>query len=106
MTMRRHWIPAALSFALVAAAALGVSAQAPVTYERLLNAAKEPHNYLTYGGDYSGTRYSTLTQITPDNVKNLNLAWVYLPASRSGQPTTLVVDGIMYLTQRRTTSSR
>jgi len=30
----------------------------------------------TYHGDYTGRRYSTLTQITSDNVKNLTLAWV------------------------------
>ena len=31
----------------------------------------------TYHGDYSGRRYSTLKQITRENVKNLSLAWVY-----------------------------
>src|SRR5258706_15096746 len=30
----------------------------------------------TYSGDYSGKRYSTLTQINQANVKNLALAWV------------------------------
>ncbi len=30
---------------------LGLNAQAPVTYDRLANAAKEPQNYMTYGGD-------------------------------------------------------
>src|SRR5205085_2492644 len=30
----------------------------------------------TYSGDYSGKRYSTLTQINQSNVKNLALAWV------------------------------
>src|SRR5688572_8734802 len=78
-----------------------LAAQAPVTYERLLNTAKEPHNWLTYGGDYFSQRHSTLTQITPANVKNLNLAWVQQsPAAGSWQATPLVVDGIMYLTQR------
>ena len=31
----------------------------------------------TYHGDYTGRRYSTLTQINAQNVKNLALAWVY-----------------------------
>jgi len=31
----------------------------------------------TYHGDYTGRRYSTLTQINADNVRNLQLAWVY-----------------------------
>ena len=30
----------------------------------------------TYNGDYSGKRYSALTQINQSNVKNLTLAWV------------------------------
>jgi alcohol dehydrogenase (cytochrome c) len=29
----------------------------------------------TFSGDHSGKRYSPLNQITPDNVKNLTLAW-------------------------------
>jgi alcohol dehydrogenase (cytochrome c) len=31
--------------------------------------------WLTYGGDYSGRRFSPLTQINQSNVKNLSLAW-------------------------------
>ena len=92
---------AVILLAVVAGASLGVHAQTSVTYERLLNAAKEPQNYLTYGGDYASTRYSTLTQITPANVKSLNLSWVYQAAvTGSWQPTPLVVDGMMFLTQR------
>src|ERR1035438_634448 len=30
-----------------------------------------------YHGDYSGRRHSSLTQITPTNVKNLGLAWAF-----------------------------
>jgi alcohol dehydrogenase (cytochrome c) len=86
---------------LLALLGLPLPAQSPVTYERLLNAAKEPQNWLTYGGDYFSNRYSRLTQLTAANVKNLNLAWVYQsPAAGSWQATPLVADGIMYLTQR------
>lgn len=31
----------------------------------------------TYNGDYSGRRFSTLTQINQSNVKHLTLAWIY-----------------------------
>ena len=31
----------------------------------------------TYNGDYSGRRFSPLTQINQSNIKNLNLAWIY-----------------------------
>src|SRR4029077_8321017 len=31
----------------------------------------------TYHGDYSGRRFSTLTQINESNVKHLTLAWIF-----------------------------
>ena len=72
-----------------------------MTSQRLAAAANEPQNWLTYSGNYSSTRYSPLDQITPANVKNLKLQWVYqAPVAGNWQTTPLVVDGIMYLTQR------
>ena len=94
-----------LTFALLALTAALCSyrlqAQTAVTYDRLLNTAKEPHNWLTYGGDYFSHRYSPLTQITPANAKGLSLSWAYQsPQSGSWQATPIVADGIMYVTQR------
>ena len=64
-------------------------------------AANEPQNWLTYSGNYSSTRYSPLDQITPANVKNLKLQWVFqAPVAGNWQTTPLVVDGMMYITQR------
>jgi alcohol dehydrogenase (cytochrome c) len=87
-----------LSFVLAAAAVAG--AQQPVTSVRILNAEKEPHNWLTYSGGYKGQRYSTLDQITPANVKNLNLEWVFqvrsMGAGDKFEASPLVVDGVMY----------
>ncbi|HXJ15918.1 MAG TPA: acido-empty-quinoprotein group A, partial [Candidatus Polarisedimenticolia bacterium] len=53
----------------------------------------------TYNGDYSGRRYSTLTQINQSNVSSLALAWAFQMRSQgsiSSMP--LVVNGIMYAT--------
>ncbi len=71
-----------------------------VTFERLLNASKEPQNWLTYGGTYRSIHYSSLTQITPANVKGLELKWVF-QAWWLGpfENTPLVVDGVLYTTQ-------
>src|ERR1035441_8389529 len=44
---------------------------AQVTFDRILNSSKEPQNWLTYSGDYSGHRFSTLDQINVDNVKSM-----------------------------------
>src|SRR5215831_1127200 len=72
-----------------------------ITSQRLAAAPDEPQNWLMYSGNYSSTRYSPLTQITPANVKNLKLQWVYQsPVAGNWQTTPLVVDGIMYITQR------
>jgi len=74
--------------------------RAQVSNERLRRAAEEPHNWMMYSGTYMSQRYSTLSQITPANVKNLELKWMYQAAVAGGwQTTPLVADGIMYLTQ-------
>ncbi|MEQ1946977.1 MAG: PQQ-dependent dehydrogenase, methanol/ethanol family [Bryobacteraceae bacterium] len=74
--------------------------QAQVTHERLLNAAKESQNWLTYSGGFASQRYSTLSQITPDNVKDLTLQWAFQQRSiEKFETTPIVVDGMMYLTQ-------
>jgi alcohol dehydrogenase (cytochrome c) len=71
-----------------------------VPFERILNASKEPQNWLTYSGGLSSQRYSELTQITPDNVKNLALKWVFQSRSlEKHEVTPLVVDGVMYTVQ-------
>jgi alcohol dehydrogenase (cytochrome c) len=85
----------ALLFVLLAG-----SLPAQVTYERLLHAADEPQNWLTYSGTYLSQRYSTLTQITPANVKNLELQWMFQARSlEKFEATPLVVNGIMYTVQ-------
>src|SRR6476469_1416960 len=38
----------------------------------------------TYNGDYSGRRFSPLTQIDQSNVKGLSLAWVYRTNAGAG----------------------
>src|SRR6202171_2750594 len=73
---------------------------AQVSFDRIVRADKEPHNWLTYSGGFQSQRYSSLTQITPDNVKNLELQWVYQARSlEKFEATSLVVDGIMYTVQ-------
>ena len=56
---------------------LAYGAQAQVPYERLLDGELDEGNWLTYSGNYAGYRYSTLDDITPENVKDLRIAWMY-----------------------------
>ena len=73
--------------------------QAQVSYERLLQASREPHNWLTYNGSYASNHHSTLSEIRPDNVNRLELKWVWQASSLEKlEATPLVVDGVMYLT--------
>jgi alcohol dehydrogenase (cytochrome c) len=79
---------------------LAGSLGAQVSFDRLLNAGKEPQNWLTYSGSMMSQRHSPLTQITPENVKNLELQWVYQARSlEKYEATALVVDGVMYTVQ-------
>jgi alcohol dehydrogenase (cytochrome c) len=78
---------------------LAGSAHAQVTFDRLLNSAKEPQNWMTYSGDYLGRRFSALDQVNTTNVRALTAKWVYQTAATGKLETSpLVVDGILYAT--------
>lgn len=80
--------------------ALAGTLSAQVSFDRILNADKEPQNWLTYSGSTFSQRYSKLDQITPGNVKNLELQWVYQARSlEKFEATSLVVDGVLYTVQ-------
>jgi alcohol dehydrogenase (cytochrome c) len=72
-----------------------------VPYQRVVHSDSEPQNWLTYGGNYFSQRFSGLKQITPQNVGQLKVAWVYQPERPAGNVETspVVVDGIMYVTE-------
>lgn len=73
--------------------------EAQVTSERLLNAGKEPQNWLMYNGSYSGLRYSTLDQVNTGNAASLVPKWAYQTmAGGKFETTPLVADGILYAT--------
>jgi alcohol dehydrogenase (cytochrome c) len=83
---------------LVMLAAASLHAQ--VTFDRILRADREPHNWLSYSGTPFNQRHSLLTQITPANVKNLELQWVWQAKSlEKFEATSLIVDGILYTVQ-------
>ena len=97
MTLIRRLVGGSIVFVLAAS----VSLHGQVTGDRLLNTAREARNWLIYSGGYFSNRYSALTQITPVNARNLELKWMYQAAvAGAWQTTPLVVDGVMYLTQR------
>ena len=73
----------ALTMAVTAAAGAYVRAQ---------------NNWLSWGQDPGGTRFSTLNQINTSNVGNLKRAWTFHTGDSSGffESTPIAVDGILY----------
>ena len=76
---------------------------ADVTMTRLVNAGKEPQNWLMQNQNFEGWNWSELKEITKDNVKNLKVAFAVpitstligtLAPNNSGRP--LVDGGMMY----------
>jgi alcohol dehydrogenase (cytochrome c) len=66
--------------------------------QRLINADKDPNNWLTYHGSYKSWHYSPLNQINTDSVSKLQVAWMHTPgrSTRGLQSMPLVADGVLY----------
>src|SRR5262245_55755081 len=83
--MRISSLAGALAGSLLMATALTPVGAADMTHERALNVEKEPHNWLLHHGNYQGHRFARLNQITPENAKDLRLAFtVALGGLQSG----------------------
>ena len=83
-----------LRFLMLAAAGFAMPAHAQDT-------PRENFDYVgwdQYLGGVDSSQYSTLTQITPENVQNLQVAWEF-PAGEGAAPqfNPIVVDGTMYV---------
>src|SRR5215813_9890454 len=104
--MRRVSLVALLS-SFLAATALTPARAGDMTFERALNVDKEPQNWLLHHGNYAGHRFSALTEINTDTVKNMKLVFsVALGGFESGgrykfgnlEGTPIVEDGVIYVT--------
>ncbi len=99
--MRIRFARAALLAVGVAAGVCTASAilVAQVPYQRLLRAASEPQNWLTFAGDYKSQRYSALDQINRQTVSRLKVAWAYQVKPGVVETSPIVADGVMYVTE-------
>ncbi len=73
------------------------TALAQVPADRLRDANKEPGNWMSYSRDWTGQRYSPLTQINTTNAANLKVKWAFQMPDPGNQVSPIVVDGVMYL---------
>ncbi len=98
-TVPARSIRAALLAGVMLAAWPAFSAE--VTPDRLVNADKEPHNWLMNHRTYDGQRYSPLARIDKGNVKNLRLIYAVPLGGETGnqfnEATPLVEDGFIYI---------
>jgi len=76
----------------------GTSATGDVN-SQMMNAQPVGANWLSYNGDYTGRRFSSLDQITVKNVEQLRAQWIFHVANSGNlEVTPVVVDGLMLVT--------
>ncbi len=105
--MQSKRIAGGLAVSLLLATALSTAQAADMTFDRAVNADKEPQNWLLHHKNYSAHRFSQLKDINTSTVKNLRMAWtVALSGYQSGgryesgnlEVTPIVENGVMYVT--------
>ena len=89
--------------AMVGVAALGASGLMVTAAAQTRTAP--PTEWTHWGGDAGVSRFSPLDQITAENVSHLKPAWVYDTGTfgRSWEDTPLLIDGVLYLVDPKTT---
>jgi cytochrome c553 len=65
-----------------------------------LNQKEVRENWVSYNGDYTGRRFSSMAEVTLENVRNLKSAWDF-HTSNAGvmEVTPIVVAGVMFITR-------
>src|SRR4026207_1790699 len=98
MNPRRLATRSALTVLPLACCAL-VLAQSPQGPDPAMMLKPPADSWPTYHGDYTGRRHSRLTQITPDNVHQMTVAWTFQSGSAAGiKASPILVNGVIYLT--------
>ena len=71
----------------------------PATYAQdSQDLSRDETQWVMPGKNYAGTRYSSLEQITPENAKDLQVAWTFSTGRNAGhEAAPLVVNGTMYV---------
>jgi alcohol dehydrogenase (cytochrome c) len=99
--MPKRTMPAAILLTGTLLSGAAPTMAADVTSDRLINADKEPQNWLMNHRTYDAQRYSPLNQINADNVKGLKLAYAVALGGTSTnanlESTPLAEDGYLYV---------
>jgi alcohol dehydrogenase (cytochrome c) len=104
MHSEHHQSLGALLLAGAAVFAAAPALAADVTPDRLVNADREPQNWLMNHRTYDAQRYSPLDRINKGNVKDLRLAYAVAiggtSANENLESTPLAEDGFLYVTDQ------
>jgi alcohol dehydrogenase (cytochrome c) len=99
--MSKHFTFAAAFLTSTMLSATSPAMSAEVTADRLINADKEPQNWLMNHRTYDSQRYSPLDRINKANVKGLKLAYAVALGGTSAnmnlESTPLAEDGYLYV---------
>ncbi len=97
-TLEADSLPAAAEHSVVSPAAAALLGQVDVKQNDLLQ-PQLARNWVSYNGDYTGRRFSGLTQITPANVSHMAAQWVFHVRDPGPlEVTPLVAAGVMFVT--------
>jgi alcohol dehydrogenase (cytochrome c) len=99
--MRTTILRAALLTGILSSVGAATALAADITPERLVNADKEPQNWLLHHRTYNGQRFSPLDRINKTSVKGLKLAYAVSlggnAADENIEATPLAEDGFLYI---------
>lgn len=99
MMALKHWGLIALLAVSACKPSMDTDAPGAVNAKRLIAAASDNENWLTYGRTYDEQRFSPLDKINTENVGQLGLAWsADLDTARGQEATPLIIDGKIYIT--------
>src|SRR6185295_17739904 len=99
MTVKRmKWLFLVLAMVFLTWTTLAVQQQVKKIDDKVLKSAGKGTEWVTKGMDWGEQRYSPMTQINPQNVGKLALAWSYELGSGGGnqQATPLFSNGVLY----------
>ena len=78
-----------------------------LAFSVMVHGQQSATEWAVYGGDQAGTKYSTLSDITPGNVQRLEVAWEWKTGDRTNkefdtrpgmfQNTPLMIGGVLYV---------
>jgi quinohemoprotein ethanol dehydrogenase len=99
MSVKRAAVTASVIFSGLILSSCGSTGGSVINAKRLLAAASDTDNWISYGRTYDEQRFSPLDKVNTGNVGQLGLTWsADLDTARGQEATPIVIDGKIYIT--------